>query len=387
MTEESRVHSHPATCPILAGFAIVFVLVGVCGCGSSDSSTAPNGDAGVDGGDATLPATDAGDGGNGLLDGTVEASGDGQATESGADGDGEAVGTLVLFGGSGVGDGGGPSMLGDTWTWDGTAWAQRNVAGPPARFGALMAPLNGELVLFGGTGGGGALADTWTWDGTSWTQRNVSGPTRGDVMAPLNGELVLYDRTDSSTWTWNGTAWTQLVVTGPTAGAGAVMAALNGKLVLFGGDTISPMWTWDGAAWTNVNIVGPSPDPTTLVPNGAAMAAYGGKLLLITGYRTSDAGIVNEVQETWTWDGTTWAQLDVVGPTPDCCPIEGSAMAALGGEVLLFGGATYGVILGETVTWDGTAWSHDCSGLYAANCGTIMNPPPRRHAAALARLP
>jgi hypothetical protein len=81
---------------------------------------------------------------------------------------------LVLFGGTDFN-----SVFADTWTWDGTAWAQVSDAGPSGRSAATAAPLNGSVVLFGGTSGetGAQLSDTWTWDGTSWTQINVSGPS------------------------------------------------------------------------------------------------------------------------------------------------------------------------------------------------------------------
>jgi hypothetical protein len=77
-----------------------------------------------------------------------------------------ARGQVVLFGGYN------PGVLGDTWTWDGTEWIQRNPAhAPSARYGARMAydGGHGQILLFGGRKGGGrALGDTWTWDGVDW---------------------------------------------------------------------------------------------------------------------------------------------------------------------------------------------------------------------------
>jgi hypothetical protein len=32
-----------------------------------------------------------------------------------------------------------PGTVGDTWTFDGTAWTQLKLAGPPGRYGAVMA--------------------------------------------------------------------------------------------------------------------------------------------------------------------------------------------------------------------------------------------------------
>jgi N-acetylneuraminic acid mutarotase len=86
-------------------------------------------------------------------------------------------GTVVMFGGYDP-DNFNDYFLADTWTWDGAAWTQQFAPGPGARYGAAMATLSGQVVLFGGTGSSKEfLDDTWTWDGTSWTQLDVTGPT------------------------------------------------------------------------------------------------------------------------------------------------------------------------------------------------------------------
>ena len=108
--------------------------------------------------------------------------------------DSSVAANAVLFGGYNVGGYHETSYLADTWTWNGIAWTQVDVTGPPARFNAVMASLNGNVVLFGGEDGDGEeLSDTWVWDGTSWMERNAAGPPgrEGAVMAALNGRLVL----------------------------------------------------------------------------------------------------------------------------------------------------------------------------------------------------
>ena len=186
---------------------------------------------------------------------------------------------LVLFSGT------------NTWTWNGTTWSQWNVQGPPSRGGAMMAPLNGVLVLFGGQPPSPAnapdLSDTWTWDGVAWKQLSVTGPPgrHGAFLGPLNGKLVLFGGTTapdsgissvaqylSDTWTWDGATWSQLNVSGPTPRCCGAMAPLNGKLVLFRGSgalsggppgmatVLSDIWIWDGAAWTQQK--GGPPDST-----------------------------------------------------------------------------------------------------------------------------
>jgi hypothetical protein len=93
---------------------------------------------------------------------------------------------LVLFGGGNHAS----VPLGDTWKFDGSAWTQLSVPGPSPRGATAMAPVAGELVLFGGwdldehppiT----ELADTWTFDGTAWTERAVAGPSARAYAAPL----------------------------------------------------------------------------------------------------------------------------------------------------------------------------------------------------------
>src|SRR5487761_1483689 len=65
------------------------------------------------------------------------------------------------------------SSLAVTWT------QQAPATSPPARYGASMAydAATSTVVLFGGsgsgTGGQGStiLGDTWTWDGSTWTKQ------------------------------------------------------------------------------------------------------------------------------------------------------------------------------------------------------------------------
>lgn len=264
----------------------------------------------------------------------------------------------ILFGGA-LNDPAAP--LTDTWEWDGTAWTQLDVTGPPAGAGTGLAPFHGDLVLIDGVGA------TWTWDGAAWTQVTAAGPPprAGAVMAPIGDTLVLYGGGTypplADTWTWDGTAWTQLDVTGPPARDNAAMAPLDGKLVLFGGYNaasftyLADTWTWDGTAWSQLDATGPR------ARENAVMAPLGGKLYLLGGdsYGDNDAGEYvggTFFSDTWTWDGTTWTQLEIAGPS-----LWESAIAPLGSRLLVFGGLLFdgGTSVGNTGdTWisDGGSW-------------------------------
>src|SRR5664280_2625583 len=127
-----------------------------------------------------------------------------------------ATGDMVLFGGE---NSSATGFLNDTWTWNGTTWAEQLPGtSPSARDGASMAydPATGDMVLFGGGGDSGYLSDTWTWNGTTWAEQlpGTSPPTRyGASMAydPATGDMVLFGGAGSSgylndTWTYGPSA-------------------------------------------------------------------------------------------------------------------------------------------------------------------------------------
>jgi len=93
----------------------------------------------------------------------------------------------VLFGG--IGQQGGPGLfLGDTWEWDGEAWAQLADFGPPPRQTVGMAydSVRKRVVMFGGTGSmpkAIVFGDTWEWDGSEWTQVADSGPAPRGLLS------------------------------------------------------------------------------------------------------------------------------------------------------------------------------------------------------------
>jgi Galactose oxidase, central domain len=128
---------------------------------------------------------------------------------------------VVLFGGFGGGD-----NLGDTWEWDGKAWQQVATSGPPPRARHRMAfdAKLGKVILFGGTGvkttpgpGFNFLGDTWLWDGRAWSEAKVSGPPARCLHAMAydahRQKVVLFgggnggnDRIND-TWEWDGKVW------------------------------------------------------------------------------------------------------------------------------------------------------------------------------------
>ncbi|WP_394829228.1 kelch repeat-containing protein [Pendulispora albinea] len=216
----------------------------------------------------------------------------------------------------------------DTWVFDGIVWI--HVAAkpaPPGRDSAVMSTLDGKLVLFGGQDRNAAppaFVDTWTFDlagfATGWIKQTTSAWPVSPVsasMAPLQGKLVLFggssDAPQGSTWIYDGASWAKLDVSGPPGRFGASMAALENRLVLFGGfdksafKNLDDTWTFDGTTWARVE--GPGPSART----HAVMAPLNGKLVLFGGFDGRDQN------DTWTFDGKRWAKHDVPGPPGRWC--------------------------------------------------------------------
>jgi hypothetical protein len=240
-----------------------------------------------------------------------------------------------------------------------------------------MAPLGGKAVLFGGSRtadnfGFYGLQDTWEWNGAAWTNRVVAGPpVRADAWMVLFGSNVILAGGDSpgGTWSWNGTAW-KVVTPEPFGSYDGSLAVLGGKAVqfggYFGGQATDLQRVWDGAVST---IVMPTPRPSARY--NAAMATLGTKIVLFggsTGFQQDFQGVL---AETWEWDGSTWTQRNVAGPSAR----SGAAIATFGNKVVLFGGGRGNgdTGLADTWEWDGNAWTQRVVVGPSARQGAVMS--------------
>ena len=138
-----------------------------------------------------------------------------------------------------------------TWEWDGTTWTERTVPGPAFRVDHKLAydAVRGVTVLFGGCNcfedHREVRADTWEWDGVAWTERIVTGPpARYSYSMAYDSALsavVLFGGVGengdalSDTWEWDGAQWTQRLITGPPVNGDMVYDSARGVMVLFGG--------------------------------------------------------------------------------------------------------------------------------------------------------
>ncbi len=185
----------------------------------------------------------------------------------------------VLFGGYDDASG---NYRQDTWTWDGTKWAEVKNTRPPHRSNASMwfDPVVKKVVVYGGVGRPNLdtkvsrYDDMWSFDGNGWTKltpATTPGPRLGAQFAVnpetnkvllfggLRAELAADNSTkrqfyDNDTWEWNGSTWTQLnPAVRPDVRENGAMAwdPVRKELILLagysGGFFRADLWVWDAA--------------------------------------------------------------------------------------------------------------------------------------------
>ncbi|MCI4330500.1 MAG: PKD domain-containing protein [Thermoplasmata archaeon] len=275
-------------------------------------------------------------------------------------------------------------FLNDTWVYKAGVWTQLHpVLSPSQRRGAMMAydPVDGYLVMFGGSDYVGYLNDTWTFRAGVWSHlvEPVSPPTRRSAAIAFDqtdGYVVLfgghngsgllpssstfyYDRGD--TWTFRGGLWTnRTTATHPSARAEPNMDydAADGYVLLFGGyiphktghGDIEQADTWKfvGGVWTNLTSslpVHPSArdgEPVVFDPNHGYILLFGG-----------DAGAGNP-NDAWAYRAG-WSQI-----CSNCGTLYRSGSHATydaaDGYVMYIGGD--GIVLGATLAWVAPVVAH-----------------------------
>ncbi len=235
-------------------------------------------------------------------------------------------------------------VQGALWAWDGSGWTRADSSDgrEDARKRAVIAydASRGRLVAHN------AANRTWEFDGSSWHDIPPSRPRARNKAAsaydPLRKRAIFFGSvTDPSdaTWEWDGTRWKRGAPAPASVATGLAMAydTKRARAVVIGDQ--SQTWEYDGAAWVEV---GAAPGFTTLLAYDEAR----GLTVALLG------------TDTWTWDGTSWQQLMVDGPTS----VRDSVLAydSVRQRIVRFGGYTDGTgdsQIDETWEWDGSAWA------------------------------
>ncbi|HEY0159242.1 MAG TPA: kelch repeat-containing protein [Thermoanaerobaculia bacterium] len=234
------------------------------------------------------------------------------------------------------------------WEFDGTDWKDFGTLTPQPdqrRFGAISYdPKLKKVVLFGGFYNNNYRNDTWTWDGTKWAELDIDNDDRPPHRS---NHVMWYDAAQQKTllyagvgrpnlnskvtrfadmWSFDGTRWTKLNVTQTPGRRFTPIVAVNpttGKLLLFGGllvedldaDSIRQVyandtWEWDGASstWTQLN---PEHRPPVRQNGGMAWDPVAGHMVLFGGWAKGFSH-----SDLWAWNGTDWrpVQEPFTGP-------------------------------------------------------------------------
>src|ERR1700681_2275136 len=219
-----------------------------------------------------------------------------------------------------------PPMPPDTWTWDGTTWTKQAISLPASAEGSMVYSAASKRVVLLGTVTRNyqATAHMWSWTGTTWEELHATplppsfGPmaddaARGQVVMLIPSATENPPAHGTDTWTWDGLKWTQRHPVGSppasTGGATAIAYDADRKtVVMFGGlhlanSAVDQTWTWDGTTWTMKR-------PATIPPARFNLAmAYDGathSVVLTGGAALSPSGTITGLTDTWTWEGGTW---------------------------------------------------------------------------------
>lgn len=304
-----------------------------------------------------------------------------------------AAGRTVLFGGLSANAG----NLGDTWEWEGQAWTETtgDIA-PSARSMHAMAydPASQRVMVYAGAGT--ASNDTWVYGnpihclqngdcGPPFWQKlddNARAPRVGGVAVgdPARGNVVLFGGSHKSgscsneTWIWSDAKWSLADVSVPYAATFATDFE-RGEIVGFGGlrgDKFSgDTWAFDGARFSLLAAAA-SPSPRS----GASLAFDSDRrtMLLFGGYDGAYR------QDTWEWNGVTWAQRSTTGPTPRAA--GRLTYDAPRQEMVMFGGNNTSA-LRDTWVWDGVNWRLGATTGPFASTGAVFYNPTFQHVAAI----
>ncbi len=300
---------------------------------------------------------------------------------------------VLMLGGRGADS----TILGDIWSWDGTAWEPVELApsSPGSRRGHSMVydPLRRRLIVFGGN----RLArreDLWEFDGLNWELRaDVPAPdSRDEGVATGLGSSgfedtpLVYDRSRSQvllfsgrrsevlvpdTWTYDGNTWTRLdLILEPQARFRHALAydSANERTVLYGGcampttplgceagAALGDTWFFDGV-WTRFE--GTSPPPRqghTMVydPYRERVLMFGGEL---------EGGVFSN--ELWQFQNGAWIQLSSE-KAPPARTLHGMAFDERLDRAIVFGGERGAERLNDTWIFERARWSET----------KIQNPP------------
>jgi hypothetical protein len=299
-------------------------------------------------------------------------------------------GLSVLYGGQN-----GTTSGAQAWGWNGTSWTGLGLvpsSDPGTRFAPVLAydQARARTMCFGGWAKGvnpTYFGDALEWDGQVWTPLVVPAMApsqRGNAAFAFdkNGRLVIFGGMDDTgplgdTWLWDtGAGVFTPVVYGTSphpmsrASAAAAFDEARGVVVLFGGrDPTSTVnaetWTWDGAGWKQQ---APTTSPSARSDANMVYDRRRKRVIFFGGHDQNYPTSLASLNDTWEWDGTTWAPIAATSPPGATRTGPGMAYDDGRGKLVLFGGDVLGSPTPDTKVYELTVWANACK--TDADCAT-----------------
>jgi hypothetical protein len=163
-----------------------------------------------------------------------------------------------------------------------------------------------------------------------------------------------------NTWLWNGSSWTLAHPAASPAGRFGASSAYDPQtksVVLFGGrledgTPIHDTWSWDGTTWVDLDSGAGGPPPG--LGSDMAWDPATEQMVLVT-----SSGVISDPAETWIWAGTHWTHPSgaVLPAGADYSPMSFDPVS----KSLLAVGCCVGPppstgAANTTWRWSGTAW-------------------------------
>jgi hypothetical protein len=222
-----------------------------------------------------------------------------------------------------------------TWKWDGSHWvllhpavSPPNLGGPTATWSNMVydAALHEVVVMAkSGTSYENETITMWGWDGVTWKDLQMTpvlSPHTGDTYLAFDrahSQLVLLKSTSyagtTQTWTRQGSTWIgrtpSTQPTGPPLGGGIAYDPRSSTVLVFGGtdgmatSNVNETWSWDGTTWKRLQ-------PVVRPDGGYATLAYDAsnrQMVLFEAALVTPGRADTRSTSTWTWDGASWTSV------------------------------------------------------------------------------
>ena len=270
--------------------------------------------------------------------------------------------------------------IGDTITYHQGLWSTPATPAispsPRSLFAFATDPINNVVWMIGGMDTTATLDDIWKYSNGTWQEVSFTGqPTA--CVSPVSAydtdrqKLVVVCQ-DVSVHEFDGTTWKTVDTSGqknvPQVRRFSAMTYDQNihKTVLFGGyndvNYVNETWTWDGTTWTQVkNNAAPARSHAAMWfdPNMHQTVIYGG-----IGQRTTNDRI-ERYQDMWSFDGNGWTEMKSVTNTPGqrygaevtVNPIDNKAYLFGGLKLIVDGAKQSQEYENDLWVWDGKAQS------------------------------